>query len=210
MSLDFSSCTPDAAPPIVAGLVERIRPGEAGPDLLVQWVQFQDERSLALLMAAHRPMVAAVCRRILGHQLDAEEVTEEVFADFAQEAGSIRGQPGAWLRRAATHRAWRRNHRSRLATVALRGDEEELSIPSEAVGGEEERRHLRSRMAMALTALSATERQAVIHHFYHDRSPAEIAGTVGISAHAVRKRLGVALDHLRQQPAIRRLYAEAC
>lgn len=210
MSLDFSSCTPDAAPLVAASQVERCRPGEAGPDLLAQWVESRDERFLALLMAAHRPMVAAVCRRILGHRFDADEVADEVFADFAQEAASIRGQPGAWLRRVATHRAWRRNHRCTTTQAALRGDDEAVQETRDVIEGDEERSRRCTCMATALGSLSETERQVVVEHFYRYRSPAEIAGAAGISARAVRKRLSAALDRLSRQEILRSLYAEMC
>lgn len=172
---------------------------------LERWVERRDEPALAELIAVHRPMVAGVCRRILGGGLEAEEVADEVFADLATDAAAIRGPVGAWLRTCATYRACRRR-RTRARGQRLTPDDATWIAPC-ATGDVGD--GLRDRIATAMDALDSRERGVIEQRFFLNQTPAEIASAAGISPHAVRKRLGSALGRLRRQSAMRQLYAEA-
>lgn len=172
---------------------------------LDRWVGQRDEPALAELIAAHRPMVAGVCRRILGAGLEAEEVADEVFADLATGAAAIRGPVGAWLRSCATYRACRR--RRTLARGRRLTPDDATWIAPCAAGNVGDGLH--DRIVSAMDALDSGERGVIEQRFFLNQTPAEIASAAGISPHAVRKRIGSALGHLRRQPAMRQLYAEA-
>lgn len=174
-------------------------------EMLECWSTHGDESALAELMALHRPMVQGVCRRILGPGADAADVADEVFADLATDAAAIRGPVGAWLRTCATYRACRRR-RTRARGRRLTPDDATWIAPRAAADACD---GLRDRIATAMDGLDSRERGVIEQRFFLNQTPAEIASAAGISPHAVRKRLGSALGHLRRQSAMRQIYAEA-
>lgn len=186
---------PMAADPVTTHPSEQPRDRSEG--LLRRWIDDRDEGALASLIDDLQPMVASVCRRILGSSLDAEEVIHEAFADLAQDGAAIRGQPGAWLRRVATHRALRRMRSRRRQPGPLLGDE--TANPPTATGAET----AADLVAAALDGLSEQDRDTLVRRFLLDQPVAEIAASTGRSASAVRKRIACVLGRLRYRPGLR-------
>src|SRR6266853_1703931 len=58
--------------------------------LLARFVAGQDETAFAALVRGHGPMVLGVCRRVLRHAQDAEDVFQATFLILARKASSIR------------------------------------------------------------------------------------------------------------------------
>jgi RNA polymerase sigma factor (sigma-70 family) len=71
----------------------------ADRQLLQQFIADRDEAAFAALVQRHGALVLGVCRSVLHHQQDAEDVFQATFLVLARRAGSIRKQPSlsSWL-----------------------------------------------------------------------------------------------------------------
>jgi RNA polymerase sigma factor (sigma-70 family) len=67
--------------------------------LLQRFVQSKDEAAFASLVRRHGPMILSLCRRLLHHVQDAEDVFQATFLVLARKATAIRKQEsvGSWL-----------------------------------------------------------------------------------------------------------------
>jgi RNA polymerase sigma-70 factor (ECF subfamily) len=73
------------------------RGAQAGEDqndrqLLERFAERRDEDAFAVLVSRHGSGVLGVCRRVLRHHQDAEDVSQAVFLVLAQKAGQVRWQ----------------------------------------------------------------------------------------------------------------------
>ena len=80
-------------------LVAKPSDGEADSVLLARFVKERDEQAFGLLMRRYGPMVMSACRRVAGHQQDAEDVFQATFLLLAHKAATIRNSAavGSWL-----------------------------------------------------------------------------------------------------------------
>src|SRR5439155_3821738 len=67
--------------------------------LLERFIARKDESAFAALVRRHGPMVLSLCRRVLHHVQDAEDVGQATFLVLARKAAAIRKQEsvGSWL-----------------------------------------------------------------------------------------------------------------
>jgi RNA polymerase sigma factor (sigma-70 family) len=88
--------------------------GLTDADLLQRYVHTRDEAAFESLVWRHGHMVLGVCRRVLGHEQDAEDAFQAVFLALARTAAGIkRGQSVAgWLYRVALRAAYRARRRA--------------------------------------------------------------------------------------------------
>jgi RNA polymerase sigma factor (sigma-70 family) len=120
----------------LAAVVQRLQTlarAEQGGELtdaqLVQrFAAGRDEEAFALLVRRHGPLVLAVCRRVLGHEQDAEDAFQATFLILARRASSVRARVavGSWLYRVAVRVALSAKGRPRplpLGPEALPGRE---------------------------------------------------------------------------------------
>src|SRR2546422_6415119 len=77
--------------------------GRASPftdqELLERFIARRDEAAFAALVRRHGPMILSLCRRILQHVQDAEDIFQATFLVLARKAAAIRKQEslGSWL-----------------------------------------------------------------------------------------------------------------
>lgn len=95
--------------------------------LLERYVRQRDEKAFAELLSRHGPLVLGLCRRLLGHVQDAEDVFQATFLVLASKAASIRKRESlsSWLYgvayrlalKARAERERRRIHERQAASV---------------------------------------------------------------------------------------------
>src|SRR5437016_374038 len=68
-------------------------------ELVHRYALGRDETAFTALCLRHAPLVWGVCRRLLGHDQDAEDAFQATFLVLARNAASIRkaGSVGSWL-----------------------------------------------------------------------------------------------------------------
>src|SRR5262245_56536668 len=79
-------------------------PGQASDARLLNlFVRHGDEVAFERLVAAHGPMVLALCKRLLHHEHDAEDAFQATFLVFARKAGTIASNESVacWLYKVA-------------------------------------------------------------------------------------------------------------
>src|SRR6266481_3428890 len=67
--------------------------------LLERFIAAHDQAAFAILVGRHGPMILGLCRRLLHHVQDAEDVCQATFLVLARKAPTIRKQTsvGSWL-----------------------------------------------------------------------------------------------------------------
>jgi RNA polymerase sigma factor (sigma-70 family) len=109
-------------------ILAKLRPAcPALPDakLLDRFIADRDEDAFTQLVRRHGPMVMGVCRRLLQHSQDAEDVFQAAFLILARKAASVvnRDAVGSWLYRVA----YRTAQEARAMRTRRRAKEQHLA-----------------------------------------------------------------------------------
>jgi RNA polymerase sigma factor (sigma-70 family) len=166
-------------------------------ELLGRYAAQREPQAIQTLIHKHRQMVFATCLRRLRCQADAEDATQEVFLSLMVNAGKVRSNVGAWLRRCALNTSTsmirtnqKRTHReiekARL-TGPARDDNEAASKERVAI------------LKECLHQLDATDRRLLRQSYVLGRTQEEIAASLGVTQQAVAKRIGKSLVWLRRK-----------
>jgi RNA polymerase sigma-70 factor (ECF subfamily) len=174
--------------------------GLASNDLdLLRRVAQGDEGALGALYDRFGAMVYALAYRIVGQQVDAEEVAMETFAQVWRDAGKFdasRGSVAAWLCVIARSRALDliRSHsrRQRLNDSVAREPVESAASAPDIL--HEERRQA---VGAALAELPATQREAIELAYYEGLSQSEIAERLQQPLGTIKTRMRTGMLTLR-------------
>src|SRR5438045_9253112 len=100
---------------------------QSDADLLACFAAERDESAFAALVRRHGARVLGVCRRVLGHEQDAEDAFQATFLVLARKADSVRWQEsvGHWLHEAA----FRISLKARASGARRRVREKEAGMP---------------------------------------------------------------------------------
>jgi RNA polymerase sigma factor (sigma-70 family) len=187
--------------------VRRLLAGRyAAPDgeLLERFARQGDESAFAALMQRHGPLVWGVCRRVLGHEADAEDAFQATFLVLARKAQSVRraGAVGSFLYGVA----YRLSLRAR-ATAARRGRHERQAAEQAPLASPDDVtwRELREVLDAELARLPERYRAPLLLCYLEGQTQDEAARQLGWKKRTVKARLDYGREMLRGRLARRGL-----
>jgi RNA polymerase sigma factor (sigma-70 family) len=171
----------------------RLADPAADRDLLGQ-VPSGDGAVLTELVRRHGPLVMGACRRVLGHEQDAEDAFQAAFLVLAARAGSVRkaGSVGAWLYGTARHVALRLRDKERR-----RRKHETAAHRPEAVWASPHEDEWRGVLDEELGHLPDLFRQPLVACYLAGRTQEDVARELGWSLSTLRRRLDRGRELLR-------------
>jgi RNA polymerase sigma factor (sigma-70 family) len=165
--------------------------------LLQRFAEGSDPLAFAMLLRRHGPMVLGVCRRLLGHEQDAEDAFQAAFLILARKAGAVRqADLGGYLYRVAYHLS------ARARAGAARRKERERRAEATAPSGPADDvtwREVRAVVDEELWQLPAEARSALILCYLEGRTHEEAALRLGWSKGTLRRRLDKGRELLRKR-----------
>jgi RNA polymerase sigma-70 factor, ECF subfamily len=175
---------------------------------LVERATQGDAAALSHLVTEHWRFVYTMCLSHVGQTADAEDLTQEVFMQVAQDVAGLR-EPDKflpWLRQVARNvcRMWRRRQHTTpepLDTIA------ELHDPTAAARFR--RTELAEIVRGMLAQVSSKSREVLALHYLAGYSEAEIAVALGLSSTTIKSRLREGREQAKRNllPVVRELLA---
>jgi RNA polymerase sigma factor (sigma-70 family) len=166
--------------------------------LLEQFVTRREETSFAALVHRHGPMVLGVCRRVLGHDQDAEDAFQATFLVLVRKAGSIRKHESfsSWLHGVAYHVAEKLRAKELRRAVHERKAANRPSVdPAEDVAW----REIRCLLDSELARLPERYRGPLVLCYLQGKTQDEAARQLDWSLRTFRRRLQCARDLLSRR-----------
>jgi RNA polymerase sigma factor (sigma-70 family) len=165
--------------------------------LLRQFAENHSDEAFAELVTRHVNLVYSVALRQVGHPQNAEEITQAVFIILAKKAAGLRHEKAlsSWLFQATRFTAIN-FVRSEIRRRQREQEAQMQTILNES-GGEVWPK-IAPLLDDAVAALREKERRAIVLRFYEGRSLREVGLALGASEEAAKKRVGRALEKLRQ------------
>lgn len=172
-------------------------------ELLRRYLDDQADDAFSALVQRHIGHVYATALRRVGHDAHlAEDVTQQVFADLARKASTLRRHAsiGGWLQVSA-HLASAALVRREQRRKTREADLSLMPTSTPAAPAPADDPALRAALDEALIALKAPEREALVLRFFQQQSFAEVGAALRVSEEAARKRVDRALEKLRARLA---------
>lgn len=189
--------------------MEAVAALERDADLMLR-VREGDDTSFALLLERHRGPVVHFLYRMVQNQAISEELAQDVFLRVYRSRATY--EPTAkfttWLFRIATHRAlnWLRDGKKEKGQESLNdnlvdGIERQVADPQPNVEQDLLYEVRLREIRMAIEALPAKQRAAVMMHKYEELEYSQIAKALACSDSAVKSLLFRAYETLRARLA---------
>ncbi len=176
---------------------------QSDSELLLSYSANDAEQAFVELVRRHVEMVYSAALRVVRDRHLAEDVTQEVFVQLAQQAMKLSGHNvlAAWLHRTT------RNISSQYVRTAVRrrrreqqhaSMHEQASTSAELVWEE-----IAPSIDSLIDELNEADRIAVVYRYFQHKSAREMADILGTSAEAAQKRVSRAVEQLRTKYAQR-------
>lgn len=159
-----------------------------------------DRQAFEELFRLHHRKVYALCLRMTGNPMEAEDLTQEVFVQVFRKGGSFRGESAfsTWLHRLTVNQVLMHFRRSRFRRERVTEDGE---LPHSATrgGGEFNRTPVLDRIALdeAIAKLPRGYRAVFVLHDVEGLEHLEIAHILGCSVGTSKSQLHKARMKLR-------------
>jgi RNA polymerase sigma-70 factor (ECF subfamily) len=175
--------------------------------IVAEYLRSREPDLFRLLVERHQERVFRLVAAILGPfaDLDAEELTQEVFVRVHERLETFRGESrfSTWLHRLAYNRTIERRRRARLRFAHVPwGDLEESPTPDGPYEAALETERVRA-VARLVEELPDVYRSVVHMHYWMDQSVDEIAETLDVPAGTVKSYLARARGRLRDRAKAR-------
>jgi RNA polymerase sigma factor (sigma-70 family) len=165
-------------------------------ELLARYTSQQSEDAFAEIVRRRLGLVySAALRQVRSPQL-AEEVAQSVFIDLARNATKLKPDTilTAWL-----YQVTRRTAIDVVRREASRQLREQIATEMNAMNATAaDWTHIEPLLDEAMHALDDTDRAAVLLRYFENKSLREVGVTLGTSENAAQKRLGRAVERLRE------------
>src|SRR5579884_1531770 len=180
-----------------------LQPGEDSDErLLDAFTSRRDEIAFAALMRRHGPMVLRVCRRVLGHEQDAEDAFQATFLVLAQSAVALRNK--TTLASFLHGTAYRTAMKAKQTAARRRKYEKQTPARPSADPAEElSWREVQAILDEEIDQLPETYRSVFVLCHLEGLSREETAQRLGLKEGTVSSRLTTARKRLSQQLARR-------
>lgn len=158
------------------------------------------EEALAEAVEDQRVRVLSVIRQMLRDQTEAEDVLQDVFAEFIEvyDLGTSVETVGAWLIRVARNKVLDRFRRKKTREEYRLLVEAEDTAQAVDPGNEWMRGWLRQEIVRALEALPEEQRKVFVEHELEGKSFEEISIATGVSVNTLLSRKRYAIFTLRK------------
>jgi RNA polymerase sigma factor (sigma-70 family) len=172
------------------------RQNESDEQLLHIFLSRRDDIAFAALVRRHGPMVMGVCRRMLGHQQDAEDAFQATFLVLSRNAASLRKKSSlaSWLHGTA-HRIAMKAKQS-----AARRRKHEGQTPARPAAdpvGELLWREVRTLLDEEIACLPKTQQSVFVLCCLENLSQTEAARRLGLKERTASNRLAEARKRLQ-------------
>jgi RNA polymerase sigma factor (sigma-70 family) len=181
------------------------------PELLGRFLDEHVEDALAEIVRRYMDLVySAALRQVGGDTHFAEDVVQQVFADFTRKATVLRGRTSlsGWFY-TSTHYAAAKLVRRERRRKARDSESSKMNAIEADSAPERDWEHLRPVLDHAMHELGERDRATVLLRYFDRLSMAEVGRRLGISENAASKALERALDRFRQRLARRGITSTA-
>lgn len=168
-------------------------------ELLHRYATEQSEAAFAELIRRHVDLVySAALRLVNGDTHRAQDVTQQVFAEFARQAKRLVRHPApvGWLY-TTTRRSVLRAIRTEQRRSARELEATAMNELLREAAPEPDWEHLRPVLEDAMHELGEKDRHAVLLRFFQNKSLKEVGMALDLGENAARMRVERALDKLR-------------
>jgi RNA polymerase sigma factor (sigma-70 family) len=174
------------------------RSGESDEQLLSAFLSRREEDAFAVLVHRHGPMVLHVCRRVLGHEQDAEDAFQATFLALARNAAALRNKTAL---AAFLHGTAYRIALTAKRSAARRHKYESQAPPHTAIDPSEELswREVRTLLDEEIARLPEKYRSVFILCCLENLSQAEAARRLGLNERTLSSQLAEARKRLQKR-----------